>query len=288
MDKFITKKILKDSNDNLLSFVFDLLDGKVSKRKAKSLIENGLCFLNNKIELISSKILKKNDFIKIYSNWDSLLDLANDDIEKDIKILYEDAFLIAIEKPIKIASDDPLIKKIAPYLIHRLDKNTSGVLLLSKSQDFFKKMQKMFMDKKVSKKYIAVVDGKVLDKKFKVEGKIYKKSFTHGQTIYGFSKKEGKHSLSFFESVESCEKYSVLYCYPITGRTHQIRVHLMSRSHPILGDFLYSKSFKYKNYSKRLFLHSLQISFVHPETLKKIEIKSNIPKDFLRFIGKNP
>ena len=117
----------------------------------------------------------------------------------------------------------------------------------------------------------------------KIENFIGRISSFKGGVVYSvFPNKTPKTKLAItvLEVLERCLDYSLVKLYPITGRTHQLRVHMKYINHPILGDVLYSKRFRSKKEVSRLMLHSLEIEFLHPETLEEIVITSKIPKSF--------
>lgn len=213
------------------------------------------------------------------------------------KILFENENLIAVDKPSGIAVYDlmkeivkelPNLKKTgsAPRygLIHRLDQPTSGILLIAKNDKALKFFQKQFKQRKVVKKYLGLVTGEVKRKKGKIKTLIGRdpKNRTQWKAILPLSPKAQTKGLrraeTDFKVKQRFEKYTLLELKPVTGRPHQIRVHLAHLQHPLVGDQIYG----FKNQPgpenlDRLFLHATELKI---KGLKgqQIKIKSNLPQ----------
>jgi RluA family pseudouridine synthase len=275
----------KEEGMRLVNYIKLKSSSKFSLRQIKSSLEKGICKVNNLVETFASKKLKKGDVVQIEKN-DALFDKRSS--EGSPKILYEDDYFLIIDKRVDFLSSDSEVKKYFPncILVHRLDRQTSGVLILAKSKSCKRKMEDLFRQKKVYKTYIAVVDGRVLDKKFKRESFLAKRKDFEGKVLWKETSKNGLYAATFFETLRSRKLYSVLKCYPVTGRTHQLRVHLLKLDHPILGDYQYFRDFKYPKYVSRLMLHSYEIQFKHPFLEKKISVTSHLPKEFRVFMSK--
>ncbi len=161
-------------------------------------------------------------------------------------------------------------------IVHRLDKDTSGLVLVAKNPAIFKALQGQFKKRLVKKRYLVLVMGNI-----PFEGTILApiKRATHSRMKYGVvpGGKKAKTDYSVLERFElNGEEYSYLEAFPLTGRTHQIRVHLGYLGHPIFGDPLYG--FKTKLNSSRMFLHASAIDFFHPVNNNQIGFKSRLPK----------
>jgi RluA family pseudouridine synthase len=274
----ITKK---DTNKKLLTFLKEKLI--LSNRESKKIIDKGLLKINGKIEKFSTVILKENQVVQVDSSWKNVLEEKK--IIKTFIILYEDGYFLAIDKPLDFISSDITIHKHFPKsytLIHRLDKDTTGILLIAKSEKFKNEMIKLFKEKKVYKTYIALVDGVIKEDNIKIEANIKKIKSIDGQNLYGISS-DGDYALTYLKVLKRFNNLTLVQLNPITGRTHQLRVHMKFLHHPILGDYLYVKKFYYPKYVKRLMLHSSKIEFIHPITLKKIVINSKAPETFEKF-----
>lgn len=219
---------------------------------------------------------------------------------KKIQIIYEDEGLIAVNKPagllvylpknhkieetiVSILSDSISIpKNERSGIVHRLDRDTSGLILVAKNNESEKKLKKMFKDREIKKQYKALVWGKVEPK----EGIINIPLGRGSKDRLRIVPKEGGR--------KSVTKYNVSKYFPksdmtllsvglLTGRTHQIRVHFSSIGHPVVGDKKYSNR---KTDLKRQFLHAESLIFNNPITNEKLELKVEIPKDLSRFIDK--
>lgn len=232
--------------------------------------------MNGKIERISTRLLQAGDTVEIR--------LA----EKFSKppILYEDEWLLVIDKAPGVVSENSIINHLLPaykgelLLIHRLDKETSGLLMVAKTAEVKEKMVELFRAKQVVKHYFALVSGRMAQKEGKIENYLIKGGVRHGQTFWKSKAvgREQEKAITFWECMMSGKKSSLLILQPITGRTHQLRVHLSEMGHPILGDSLYGKALDYP----RQLLHAFFLRFKHPFTQKEVEIKAPLPEDFLK------
>ena len=223
------------------------------------------------------------------------------------KIIFEDKDFFILDKFSGINSTD-----ISPLICHRLDRDTSGLIIVAKNKKTKEVIQEQFRKKKISKKYLALVLGKV-EPKFKVEGFIFrdrkakeKRKFIPSFEILDFEisgKKHQKYSETKFKRLKVYQQnifpkpdqrdlnyFSLIQAMPITGRTHQIRLHLQSCHQPILGDDLYSGKIMKKVNEKlkipRLLLHAYVLKMRHPITNKLVNFKSEIPTDFNQILGK--
>ncbi|NGX44514.1 MAG: Ribosomal large subunit pseudouridine synthase C [Candidatus Anoxychlamydiales bacterium] len=268
----------KDAKKKILDFLKEKL--LASNRQVKKALDKGLCKVNGRIERFATSLLKEGALVTLSS---SFREFIQEKKQKSIKILYEDEFFLAVDKPSNFECLDKNIHLFFPkkyLLIHRLDKDTTGVLLISKTQKFKEKMIKNFKAQKIQKTYLAWVDGHIKEKTKKIESNLKKIKALHGQSIYGPSY-DGKYALTNLEVIDSYKDKTIVELKPITGRTHQLRAHMKQISHPILGDFLYAKRFICSDEVLRLQLHASEIEFEHPETLENIYISSEIPEDFL-------
>lgn len=226
----------------------------ISNNKAKKLIDDGLVSVDNeKLEIARMEVNAKTRF--------SIKKIA------EPKVIFEDQFLIAVNKPAFLNSED--IKFKDAQLIHRLDKETSGILLFSKDEEFRLKCVEEFKAQRVKKIYTAWVEGMV------AEGCVIDKPIKTIKKGAAYSKiaKDGKSAKSIITPLEVHGKKSKVQVEITTGRTHQIRVHLQSINHPIVGDKQYGARYK----ASRVLLHAGYIQ------LLEYEIKCEEPKDFKGF-----
>ena len=168
-------------------------------------------------------------------------------------------------------------------IVHRLDKETSGLLLVAKDYKAFRDLQRQFKEREVKKRYLALVHGEVDPKKGTIEASIARSPFDRKKFGVFLQGKEAKTSYEVLEYSRTKEgSFSLLELTPCTGRTHQIRVHLKFLNYPIFADEKYGgrkRSRKDRLICKRHFLHASFISFTHPYSQKKLEFKSKLPSD---------
>lgn len=225
---------------------------RISNREAKLLIDRGLVYKGKEKVKIARAEYPLNTKFRI-------------EHMAEAKVLFEDENLIAIDKPAFITSEEVVKKFKGAELLHRLDKETSGVMLLVKNEEFRKKAVEEFRQARVYKEYVAWVDG-VLSEAQKIDkpiltikGKVAKSKISY----------EGKEALTEVEPLEVSGKRTKVKAVITTGRTHQIRVHLSSIQHPLVGDTLYGG-----REHKRIMLHAKKITLFE-QTFESVE-----PKDF--------
>ena len=216
--------------------------------------------------------------------------------KEKLNILYEDKYLIVIEKPSGLLTigtikerENTLYKKVSDYvkkqhksnkifIVHRLDKDTSGISLFAKNEEVKRKLQRDW-DKTI-RKYIALVEGNVAQngiiKNYLGETKTLKTFITNNKNL-------GKLAITKYYVLKNAKEYSLLNIEILTGRKNQIRVHMESINHSIVGDKKYGSK---KNPIRRLCLHANYLEFIHPITNKKIIINSNYPIIFDKLINK--
>lgn len=206
---------------------------------------------------------------------------------QEIKILFEDENIIVVDKPAGMLSY-PLpgsVEKTVGDMVgakpcHRLDRDTSGVLILAKNEEAFHKIQVLFKERKVTKKYKALVWGKVEPEKGEINIPLGRGSKDRLKVV---PKKDGRDSRTQYE----VEKYfseknmSLVDVNLLTGRTHQIRVHFSAIGHPVVGDQKYSNK---KSDLSRQFLHAYHVEFLNPFTNIKISVESVLAADLVAFL----
>lgn len=188
-------------------------------------------------------------------------------------------------------------------IAHRLDKDTSGVMVIAKTESAFTDLQRQFKERKVDKEYIALVWGPIRERLTKSQPSVAKgRPFSNGvndglvdsfavdapiarnpKNRMKFAVVEGgRRAVTEFKVLRIFHDYSFLKCFPETGRTHQIRVHLTALNHPIVGDKLYSGRKRWRQSKKladRMFLHASKLSFFHPKIKKRVSFESKLPKE---------
>ena len=204
-----------------------------------------------------------------------------------INIFYEDKYFIAINKDAGIEVDDNLIKLIKEenlnienlYLVHRIDKYTSGIVILAKDENIKKYFEDAFKNRNINKIYHAIVEGIVKNNKGTINLSIGKDKKNPNKRIILSVKSGGENAITNYEVLKKLKEHTLMKLNPITGRTHQIRVHLSSIGHPIIGDKIYSKNAKiYK--MKSFALIAKEIHFIHPITKKNFDIIVEYNKEF--------
>jgi tRNA pseudouridine32 synthase / 23S rRNA pseudouridine746 synthase len=204
-----------------------------------------------------------------------------------IAILYENEHLIAVDKPVKLASipernpeKTSLLKilsearQIKLYVVHRLDKQVSGVILFAKNPETHRYLNRLFEQRKIHKTYLALVHGLIEED----SGTIDKPLRRFGSGRMGEDQEKGKPCITQFTVERRFFGYTLIKVYPRTGRKHQIRAHFFSIGHPIVGDTLYGDKSLQKKYP-RLMLHALAVRFSSP-AMEDILIESPIPPAF--------
>jgi RluA family pseudouridine synthase len=220
------------------------------------------------------------------------------------EILFEDDVVVVIDKPagllsipdrfgVEIPNAEAILRKKYGeiYVVHRLDKDTSGVMVFAKSEGAHKNLSLAFENRQITKKYLALVDGVPLPSEGEIEAPIGEDPSKAGKMKV--DTKTGKDSSTSFKIVERFRKYSLLELNPKTGRQHQIRVHCAYIGHPLVVDILYGKrkelklsEFKrgYKGSSEkpilgRLALHAKSLTFNHPTSGQELTFEAELPKD---------
>lgn len=205
---------------------------------------------------------------------------------KSIEIIYEDEYLLAANKPHEFLSvpgkdiKDSLLHRIkllypdakGPLLVHRLDMSTSGILLVAKNEYIHKKLQFQFIKRYVNKRYIAILDGEIEEESGIIDLPLIGDFYDRPRQKVCYE--TGKQSKTRFKVLEKKNKMTRIQFFPITGRTHQLRVHAAHKKGlnvPIRGDDLYGEK------ADRLYLHAEFIQFEHPITKEKLSIKSPAP-----------
>lgn len=264
----------QQNGQKLLAFLREHCPRAPSVKSLKRSIESKRCKINGKVETFSTHLLKEGDLVEFEwrQNDPKALPLHHQPF-----LLWEDEFLAAYNKPAGVVSDS---KVFSGKLIHRLDKETSGLILIAKNEKILELMIDLFRKRKIDKEYLAIVDGLVQKQEKKIKSKLAPKHHYQGQTLYG-SNSYGKEATTTWKLLARGLKSSLLCCCPLTGRTHQLRVHLKEAGHPVLGDFQYHRSFYCPLDVYRHLLHAYRLSFSHPLTGEKLDLIAPIPLDFL-------
>src|SRR3989338_6209165 len=190
-------------------------------------------------------------------------------------------WLIEKYPEIKAVGEDPL----RPGLVHRLDKDTSGLLVITKNQDSFLYLKNLFQERKIKKFYLALVSGKPKESKGIIDAPMGRIGMKRTTQVRGNKKlKDKKEAVTEYNTLRNFNNFTLLEVSPYTGRTHQIRVHLKSIGTPIAADPLYGhKNPNGPKEPERLFLHAYKLQFVSPDG-KALTIESELPKELQNFL----
>ncbi len=244
MKKFLFKVQGDEVGTSLLQFLKQ--KSGFSGKEVKRAIDSKSCFVNGLVERFSTYRLQKGD----------LVSFAKEEKKEELVSLYQDDYFTASYKP------PFFVVSNKNFFLHRLDKETSGVLLNSKEEAF----ANLFRNREIKKTYFAICVGVPSEK----SGVITKPIVKNG---------EHRTAETAWQCIAQKNGLSLIKCFPKTGRTHQIRIHLNSIGLPILGDHLYGK--KGRTDAGRVYLHAYEVAFTHPMTNKNVLINAHIPKDFL-------
>ncbi|WP_153369140.1 RluA family pseudouridine synthase [Candidatus Phytoplasma sacchari] len=265
----------------------------LSRSKCSNLIKSGKILINNNIKIKKNYILKKNDLINIKIKKEEKENYNIQPINLNLKIIYEDQFLAIIDKPSGlIVHPSPnysgitlinglifhieslkKIKSDRPGIIHRLDKNTTGLIIIGKKEEIVSQMQDLIKKREIKRIYWALIHG-FLDKEGIINLPI-KRDFKNRLRMA--ISPEGKPSITYFKTLKKFKNTSLIELELETGRTHQIRVHLSYLKKPIIGDILYGKK---KDNIKTQLLHAKKINFIHPVTKKYLNFEIPLPDLF--------
>lgn len=222
--------------------------------------------------------------------------------KKYVKIIYEDEYILVVNKSAGIEVDslkesknkneniitmleneNNFLSEDNIFLVHRIDKFTSGIVLIAKDIDTQKKLENMFREKTISKKYHAIVEGIVEKKHGTINLSIGINKKEPNKRIILPINKGGESAISHYKVLKFLNYHTLLELIPETGRTHQLRLHLASIKHPIIGDKIYSFNYKmYKMYGFALIAKS--IHFTHPITLKEMSFAIDYNTEFLKML----
>jgi len=268
-------KWLVPAPQKLVAFLQHQL-GDYSGKFLRRVLEANLCRINGKIERFGSRDVRGGDAVELAPHWKSLL---TPELPK-FETLYEDEFFKIVDKPSNwVCTDEEALRAFGPkhYLVHRLDKDTTGLLIVAKSPTVRDRFMELFEQRAISKQYLALVDG-VPNEGGVRKSLLGKKGSFQGQTIWGSGPK-GLTAITPWKRLAMGAKAALLLVEPETGRTHQIRVHLAEMGYPILVDRQYAKSFRCPLFIQRPLLHAYRLRFDHPFLGKSIDLTAPLPLD---------
>lgn len=274
MEKYIVKE-----NEILIEFLKKMFSN-LSKNSVKSLLHNEKVFVNGNMTTKYNYELNIGDVVEI-----------REKVAKNIDIIYEDKDIIVINKPsglLTVATEKEKNKTayhlVMEYLkkknknnrifiIHRLDKDTSGIIMFAKNERAKHLYQDNWNDIVKKRCYYAVIDGKMENK----EGTIKSYLKENGNMVYSVKDRSGKIAITEYKVLKEIKNISLLDINLRTGRKNQIRVHMKENKTPILGDLKYGEKSKLIN---RLALHAYKLELVNPVTKKLLTFEINMPNEF--------
>ena len=288
------KIIVKEENVRLDVYISDKFKD-LSRTMAQRLIEDGNIQVNGQKKKISYK-LQKEDIIEVNVPKAKEVDLKPQDIP--VEVVYEDNDIIVVNKPkgmvVHPANGNPdgtLVNavmaickdslsgiggELRPGIVHRLDKDTSGLLIVAKNDKAHINMSEQIKDRKVKKIYIALVRGVVPEDEATISMPIGRSTKDRKKMAVS---KNGKEAVTHFKVLKRYPKYTLLEIKIDTGRTHQIRVHMAEIGHPVVGDMVYSNG-KNEFGVEGQMLHAKSLDFKHPVTGKEMHLEAELPKYF--------
>jgi 23S rRNA pseudouridine1911/1915/1917 synthase len=279
----------------------------------QKLIKGGSVFLNNKkITKVAHKISDGDELILIIP---SVREIGVEAENIPLDIVYEDKDVVVVNKPAGMVShptdhgahvSGTLVNAIMyhckkslsgiggekrPGIVHRLDKDTSGLIIVAKNDKAHTNVAKQIQDRTVIKRYITLLEGHLSPKEGSIEAPLLK---THGEIDMQVSgRKKAKYALTHYKVKEYIGDYSLVEVRIITGRTHQIRVHFASIGHPVCGDSMYGDKDQRRDainrvptLFKRQFLHAEYLKFRLPKNDEWIELTAPMPKDLKEVLKK--
>lgn len=286
-------------NVRLDKFVLDYFGEKYTRSFVQKLILDEKITVNDKLVKSGYK-LKLNDKISISDFEIKKLDIVKQNI--DLDIVYEDKDIIVVNKaqgmivhPAPNVYLDTLVNALMyhckdlssingverPGIVHRIDKDTSGLLVIAKNDFSHKFLSEQFKVHSIRREYVALVHGIIKNYKGKISNNIGRHPKDRIKMAVVI---EGKNAITDYVTLRRYNKCTLILCKLHTGRTHQIRVHMSHIGHPIVGDPIYGVK-NDKIYSLGQLLHARVIGFIHPRTKKYMEFKVGLPEYFRNIIN---
>ena len=277
------------------------LDESLSRMTIQRLINDGKASVNGKIQKSSYKV-KKGDEIVLEDEEPKEIELKPEEIP--LQIIYEDNDMVVINKPKGLVvhpgngnPDGTLVNavlahckdslsgiggKIRPGIVHRLDKDTSGLIIVAKNDRAHINLSQQIKNREIKKTYIALVRGNTKENEATINMPIARSDKDRKKMTV---KKDGKEAVTHFKVIERFNGYTLLEVKIETGRTHQIRVHLSQIGYPVVGDDTYSNG-KNPFEIKGQLLHAKRLEFKHPTTGKEMVLEAELPEEFKGVLNK--
>ena len=294
-------RVTDKENTLRLDKVLTIFNKKNSRVYYSNLIKNGEVLVNGNKVSPSYKV-RENDEISInYVEKEDEKDLKP--LELALDVVYEDNDVLVINKPKGLVVhpggghyDDTLVnaliyneKELSNInglnrvgIVHRIDKDTSGLLLICKNNFAHKEIASQLETHSMHREYIALVDGIITSDSGKIIGKIGRSK--ENRLKMAIDNINGKEAITHFEVLKRYKKYTLIKCKLETGRTHQIRVHMSSINHPLVGDKIYGGSTSL--YNEGQLLHAYNLTFIQPSTKKEVNVQIDLPQYFIDVLNK--
>ena len=291
-----------DAGKRLDSFLAEKNTANYTRSFIGKMIEENLVLYNGKPSKASTKI-KTGDRIELFEKEPEPLAVKGEEIP--VEIVYEDDDLMVINKPRGMVvhpapghTSGTLVNAVLshageslssingvlrPGIVHRIDKDTSGLILICKNDFSHKALAKQLEEHSITRRYHAICSGRLKEEQGTVSAPIGRDEKNRKQQAINY--KHGKEAITHYRLLENLQNASLLECRLETGRTHQIRVHMKSIGHPLLGDPLYGP--KKNLYAiKGQALHAMVLGFVHPRSGEYMEFSADYPEDFQKLLNK--
>ena len=294
-------RVTDKENTLRLDKVLTIFNKKNSRVYYSNLIKNGEVLVNGN---------KVSPSYKVHENDEISINYVEKEDEKDLKplelaldVVYEDNDVLVINKPKGLVVhpggghyDDTLVnaliyneKELSNInglnrvgIVHRIDKDTSGLLLICKNNFAHKEIASQLETHSMHREYIALVDGIITSDSGKIIGKIGRSKVN--RLKMAIDNINGKEAITHFEVLKRYKKYTLIKCRLETGRTHQIRVHMSSINHPLVGDKIYGGSTSL--YNEGQLLHAYNLTFIQPSTKKEVNVQIDLPQYFIDVLNK--
>ena len=291
----------RETPERLDKFLVEQLQ-EFSRSRIQGLIVDGFVDVNGRAAKKAGQTLEHGSSVTVRIPPPTPTDLIAEDIPLDI--LFENDDLFVIDKPAgmvvhpaaghssgtlvnAVLGYDPEIEGIGgeerPGVVHRLDKETSGLIVLAKNERAHRWLQDQFRLRKVEKTYLALVDGKPPTPSGRVEAYIGRDP-SHRKKMAIVSESRGREAISEYKTVESFDKHTLLEFHPLTGRTHQIRLHCAFLGCPIVGDEIYGRK-KATIEIGRHFLHAYRLKIMLPGTKEQRAFEAPVPAELQKVLG---
>ncbi len=275
---------------------------ELTRNHIQKLIEDGNVLINKKA-CTKKTLVKNDDEITIFIPEPEVLNAKPQDIPIDI--IHQDSDVIIVNKPrnmvVHPAGGNPdgtlvnaLMYKfsdslstingvIRPGIVHRIDKDTTGLLMVAKNDKSHLFLSEQIKDHSFVREYIALCDGNIKEATKRIDKPIGRSE--KDRKKMAVTAKNSKEAITDIEVIERFHTHTLIKCKLYTGRTHQIRVHLSSIGHPITGDAVYGAK-KQPLFDRGQLLHAYKLGFIHPKTKQYIEFTKEIPEEFERVLKK--